>query len=202
MGIVAVFKISHVILLTLVINLGISVQHTGVVGVQLIVSIHLAIGNGLENVDRGREAIAGCSYDVILSSEDSCIVDLDRDICAARNVGSQSGRHGIVDDIVVLCVARRIGNLCNGTELNGISDLVVAHNTPFAAFIMLDLLVQRRLIALRSCGHVSDNLHQVSCISEPSGLLASWCRIVAFSQKVRSGATVRIAVSFCEKTFG
>ena len=33
-------------------------------------------------------------------------------------------------------------------------------------------------------------------------LLASWCRIVAFSQKVRSGATVRIAVSFCEKTFG
>lgn len=160
------------ILLTLVIHLGVSVQHTGIVSIKLIVMSQLSILNHLENIDLDGKAIAVCGYGVIFGRKHGCIVDLDRDICAGLNIGSQSGRHGIVDDIVVFCVARCIGNLCNGTELNGISNLVIAHNAPFAVFVMLDLLVQCRLITLRSCGHVSDNLHQVGCISEPSGLLA------------------------------
>ena len=125
---------------------------------------YLSILNRPENIDLDGKAIAVCGYGVILGREYSCIVDLDRDICAGLDIGSQSGRHGIVDDIVVFCVARCIGNLGDGAELNGISDLVVAHNTPFTVFVMLDLLIQCRLIALRSCGHVSDNLHQVGCI--------------------------------------
>ena len=66
-----------------------------------------------------------------------------------------------MDDVVILGIAGGVGDGSDSTELDGVADLVVAHDPPGALFIVLDLFFQLRLVALGLRDHIAHDLHDV-----------------------------------------
>ena len=143
--IVAVFQISFVILTTFIVNLSGFIQNTGVISVEIIVSVKYASFNGIDNLNRNGKcvAIGRINGNVVVSSvQHSGIIDFNGNVSSGLDVRGQLRGHRIVDCIGVAFVTGGIRNSGNGAELNGITDLVVAHNTPIAGLIVLDLLFE------------------------------------------------------------
>ena len=144
--IVAVFQISFVILTTFIVNLSGFIQNAGIVSVELIVSVKYTSFNGVDNHNRNGKcvAIGRINGNVVVSRvQHSAVINFNGNVRIGLDVRGQLRGHRIVDCIGVAFVTGSIRNSGNGAELNGITDLVITHNTPFAGLIVLDLLIER-----------------------------------------------------------
>ena len=66
-----------------------------------------------------------------------------------------------MDYIRVFGIPAHNRNSRDRAELNGVTDLVIADNTPFTIIIVSDLFIQRWLSALRLDSDILDNLQNV-----------------------------------------
>ena len=166
MRVVAVLQICFIVLFTVIIDLGIFVENTCVVCIQFIFRIHFFVLNGSQYID------CNCELIRIICVKRHIIIGLIQHICVAIiyldchiifgfDIRCQPCRHLIVDNIFVFAIPAHIRNSRDRAELNGVTDLVIADNTPFTCFIVLDLFIQRWLSALRLDSDILDNSQNV-----------------------------------------
>ena len=133
MRVVAVLQICFIVLFTVIIDLGLFVENTCIVCIQCISLNHFAILNGVQYIDCNCELICICSvnrHSIILLIQYCFIIYLDCHILVAADIRCQPCGHFIVDYILVLGIPAHNRNSRERAELNGVTDLVIADNTP------------------------------------------------------------------------
>ena len=158
---------SFVLLRTVRVYLSSFVQNAGIISEEIIVSVKYASFNGIDNLNFNGKfvAIGRINGNVVVSGvQHSGIINFNGNVGIVLDVRGQLRGHGIVNLIGVASVTGSIRNSGNSAELNGITDLVVANNTPITGLIVPDLLVERDSGVLCFDGKALHNVQHITAV--------------------------------------
>ena len=143
--IVAVHQICFVLLRTIRAYLSLFVQNARIISVKAIACLNNVGVSSSDDINKNGKGVSIGSNGIITRIQNRAvqrIANLNGNIRISLDVRGQLRGHRIVNLIGVVSVTGNIGNSGNGAELNGITDLVVAHNTPAVGIIVIDFLVE------------------------------------------------------------
>ena len=177
-GIVAVFQPCFVVLMTVRSYKSRFVQNTRERGVQFVTGAHkICFLRGL-HINSDRELVAGSSNSVVGRRQFSAFSGTDVDSnnvirIAADYIGSDLRVHLVVDLVGIGAVALSVGYGGDSTEVDCITDLVVANGTPRIGLIVLDLLGQSNRSILSSNGCIGYDVQHITAVSCTIGQINS-----------------------------